>query len=208
MSQDVGRPAIRYGVIFGLALGLIGVGVTLIDWLSGAYIPHVSKVGSQLSLGYSAKGMSLGWDCANAFVTVALLYVAGALASWRSGKLRSGVGAGLIAGSLGAIMAGIAALTIIVDSSPMSQPIAHPATMTQVNANILLIATAVFTALGACVLGGLYGAFLGFLGGSFGVARRRPAHPVGMPTGAAPFDPFDARYTFDSPTRRPDLPTF
>lgn len=207
LRQDVGHPAIRYGVIFGLLLGLIGVGVTVLEWLSGSYTPHVSIVGSSISLGYSGKDVPLGWDCTNAAVTFALIYASGVLASRRTGKIRSGAGAGLIAGSLGAIMAGVATLNMILVSSPASLPSAHASAPVQANATLLVAVSSLLTVLGACIFGGLYGAFFGFLGGSLGVARLRPPQQRGMPPDVAPYGSPNALYSLDAPTRRTDRPT-
>ncbi|HEX8983131.1 MAG TPA: hypothetical protein VF792_10205 [Ktedonobacterales bacterium] len=181
VTQDVGHPAIRYGVIFGLLLGLLGVGVAIAQWQTGAFAATTTMSGGEFSLHGSGSGAPLGWDCAHFLALLALTGVAGALASRRTARIHSGVFAGLLAGALGAFISGGAAFTVIFDQAARHLNPSQTAAFGQTNASLSVGLATLIVAGGVGIVGAVSGLLMGTLAGLIGAAQGRamaPIHPA------------------------------
>ncbi len=158
MQASSGMPAIRWGVIFGVIIGIIGI---VDNVIIRAAFGSVLSSGNQQQL-VNASGGLLALSCVPCLLYLALLFVSGIFPARDSGRVSQGAIGGLIAGVVGEIISGIVGL--ILDAiNPMTIPSSAGTTSTispvGLGAVGLIIALVILGALGAGLgaLGGLVG---------------------------------------------------
>ena len=181
MTASSGRAAIRWGIIFGVIIGIIGIVDTVII---RAAFGSVLSSGSQQQI-VNATGGLLALSCVPCLLYLALLFVSGILPARDTGSVGQGAIGGLIAGVVGVIISGIAGLVIDV-VSPM-----HISTAASGSSGIGTIglgaAAGIIGIIVDLVILGALGAGLGALGGLVGknqyrgpVATYQPSMYQGM----------------------------
>lgn len=184
-----GHPALRYGVIFGGIIAVLSIISNVISIADGSETAAFNASSGQASV---SSGI-LGLGCLFFLVYLALYFVAGMLASSKTGRVGTGSLAGLVAGAVGGIV-GLVAGIIAIMTIPTStfQSIADrtqtsggtPLTAQQVQSAIVAVGI-VGAILGLLFAIGL-GAGIGALGGLAGRGRApRPQYMEAMYPGMA-----------------------
>lgn len=100
IAQQQGRPAVRYGLIFGGILAALDIINGIISIATGSSATAFTPDGSQSS----AMASALGIGCLFFLIELALFFVAGMLAAKQTARVGTGSVAGLIAGATGGII--------------------------------------------------------------------------------------------------------
>lgn len=167
MQASSGRAAIRWGIIFGVIIGIIGI---VQNVLLHATLGPVLSSGSQQQIANASGGL-LAISCVPCLLYLALLFVSGIFPARDTGRVGQGAIGGLIAGVVGTIIFGIAG--IIINAI-------NPVTVSSTTGSSSAVSTAGLGAgvgiigfiIDLIILGGL-GAGLGALGGLVGKAQYR-----------------------------------
>ena len=175
--QRMSIPTIRNGLLFGAVLGALGLGNTIVQWLTGAYHAIAHTVNGFTSVTVSDTGASALLGCAVFLAVLALTFLAGILTAKATGRVGSGALAGLLAGSFGALVGGVSGLAVIVAFVAPSLQAPADSSMTQGQVQALLIGTSTVGVIVGLLLDGGFGAGMGALGGLIGAHQYRQAHP-------------------------------
>ncbi len=165
--QTQGKPAVRYGLIFGAVIAAIGIASTLLQAVMGT-AALISATGTLTRTG--AVTTLLG--CVLFLVYLGLYFVAGMLTARRTGTVGSGAVAGLIAGALGGTIGGGVSLII-----KLANPAPAALSQSGVSGSVFMIGVIIGVIFGIALDIGL-GAGLGALGALAGRGQfRGPAQP-------------------------------
>ncbi len=163
--QNAGKVAFQWGLIFGLILGLVDAGILLMN----AFVNSASG-NAVLALLFSVLGFLLG---------LAAYFVAGILASNKTGKVSTGTFAGLWTGAIYGVIGFVVSMTLFftVSLPKLQNTSAYPSSSSL--SPDTLRTTAIFAGVGFAIFGiclavGL-GAGLGSLGGLIGKSTSKVA---------------------------------
>lgn len=104
-TPRMGNAMVRNGLVFGLFLGLLGLGNSLAQALTGVYhvVSHTAANGVT-SWAITTSGPSVPLGCVLFLAMLALTFGAGLLAARGNGRVGSGALVGLLAGVVGALV--------------------------------------------------------------------------------------------------------
>lgn len=167
------NPAVKWGLIFGgllILLGLINYGI---EYATGALNVPVTRG----AIGRLNLGASLAQSCIVFLVVVGLYFLAGMMTARENGRVGSGSIAGLIAGALyGVVAATVAVITVQTRGLQGAGASINPTTAH----SILIVVSIVVVVLAIAFECGI-GAGIGALGGLVGrnqYDRTHPAQPM------------------------------
>lgn len=191
-----GRVAFRYGWIIGLILAVVEVIILLIRTFSGvANLSTSSSVSSTLNLGSSILSILLG--ITGFLLGLAAYFVAGILASRQTGKVSTGVFAGMWTGGFYGIIGCIASIILfftvtIGPAIELYNRTYHSVTQVDSLRTVLIASVLIGSIIGIALAIG-WGAGLGALGGLIGRNSWRKQHPQqpypGQPYPGQPYPP-------------------
>lgn len=167
MQASSNRAAIRWGIIFGVIIGVIGIISSVI--LRAAFGGVLSS-GSQQDI-VNASGGILALTCVPCLLYLVLLFVSGIFPARETGNVGQGAIGGLIAGVVGEIISGVVGLIIDAISPLHISPAANGGSAIS-TAGFGAAAGIVGIIVGIIILGAL-GAGLGALGGLIGKGQYR-----------------------------------
>jgi hypothetical protein len=107
-----GRPALKWGLIFGGVLALISISSTAIQYASGSFSQLGDPAAAQAHLG---SNLLLGRG--SLILEAALYFLAGMLAARANGKVGSGALAGLVAAAVGTVVGGVISIFTLTNLS-------------------------------------------------------------------------------------------
>lgn len=166
----------RNGLIFGGILGALYIGNTLVQWLTGAYAPTSQVNGGITSVNFASTGISAVFTCGVFLALLGLTFVAGMLATRRTGSVGDGSLAGLVAGAMGALVGGVTNIVVILTLvAPGYQPPAD-SVLSQSQMQQFLVGGAILGVVGGLALDAGLGAGLGALGGLVGKSSYQKAN--------------------------------
>jgi hypothetical protein len=196
-SPQQGRPALKWGLIFGGALALISIISSTIQYMTGSF--------SQLSdpaVAQSRLGTNLLLGCGSFILEAAIYFFAGMLTARENGKVGSGALAGLLAAAVGTVVGG--AITIVtflnISLTPPAGSGIDPAQYAPMMKTIILISAVVGVVIGLGI-----GTGIAALGGLVGRGQYESAHPLGAMEGSMymPTSPAGAPYPYAPPPGYP-----
>jgi hypothetical protein len=181
---------VRWGLLFGGIMALLGSTAAIVTiLLEGSLASDPSSVRAFTAVTLVSGLVSCGLNV----VYLALFFVAGILTARRTGNVRSGALAGLLAGGLGGLINGAVAVTLLFLSpalfpsgSTLGIPIAPAAT----HIPVWIVITAI---VGLVIWCGV-GAGLGALGALVGQSQFRAAHPELAQPRPYPSAPYPGNY--------------
>lgn len=193
--QPTGKLALRSGLTFGIALGIVHSVLSILITQINLNVKNTSTGGNSFSTFTIILSLILP------LIWIIGFLVAGAWASKGSGKLSAGVLAGLFAGTFGGIIAGFGQAIAITISSGQS-------VYSSGSADLLLFsgyATVFYVMVLALGAGAGFGVLGGLIGQSMSNVRPLPApRPVyGQPVAYIPVPPQQAPLP---PQQRPEQP--
>ena len=183
-KQSTGGAVMRNGLIFGSLIAAMVIGNVIFRWLTGGYEITSQTNGGVTSVNDFSTGSSFLLGCVIFLGILALTFVAGMLTSRKTGGVGSGSLAGLVAGALGALLGGVAAVIIILTVVAPSIQAPAGSNMTQSQMQGFLIGAEIFGLIFALFAYGGFGAGLGALGGLVGrnsYLRANPPQPYQQP---------------------------
>ncbi len=169
--QNAGKVAFQWGLIFGLILGLVDAGILLLN----AFVNSASG-NAGLALLFSVIGFLLG---------LAAYFVAGILASNKTGKVSTGTFAGLWTGAIYGVIGFVVSMTLFftVSLPKLQNASTYPSTSSlspDTFRTAAIFGGVGFAIFGICLAVGL-GAGLGSLGGLIGKSTSKVARPTYPP---------------------------
>lgn len=176
------NPAMRYGLIFGVILAVLGVANSVRSLVTGAY----ANAGSGT---VDAAGTLIG--LALLVIGIVLYLLAGRSAAAQTGRVGTGAVAGLIAGLVSSVVGAIVLIAIVLGAPVPSIPASATGTLTQDQFATIYRGAAIGGAIVSIAFAAGIGAGLGALGGLMGKSayeKTHPPMPMGMP-GAYPPPP-------------------
>lgn len=176
-QRSSGHPIRTNGLLFGILLGALGLGNTVIQWLTGAYQFQTRTVNGYTSVTGRDFGPASLLGCVLFFAMLGLTFLAGILAARKTGKVGTGAVAGLIAGGLGALIGGIGTTLVLAFVVAPGLQVPSDGLTTDNQMRTILIGGAVFALLLSLVFDGGVGAGMGALGGLIGASRYRKSLP-------------------------------
>ncbi len=164
------NPAVKWGLIFGGLLVLVGLINYGIEYATGT----LTMAATPASLSRLNLGASLAQSCIAFIVEMTLFFLAGMMTARENGRVGSGSIAGLIAGSLyGVVAAVFGVIALQMRGLPTTTTTrVDPATL-----HTILIVTSIVVAIIVVVFGIGIGAGVGALGGLVGRSQYDRAHP-------------------------------
>ncbi len=194
---QTGRPALKWGLIFGGALAILSLANNGIQYATGAYAQLGNPSAAQAHLG---SNLLLG--CVSFLLEGALYFLAGMLTARANGKVGSSAIAGLIAAAIGTIIGGgisIAFLSNQLLTPPPGSGI-DPAQYASIIQTVLIISV-----IGGIIIGLGIGAGIASLGGLVGRGQYEAAHPLAAMPGSlySPMYPVGAPIPYAPPTGYP-----
>jgi hypothetical protein len=155
LQQYFGGPALRWGLIFGVVAGVVGV----LD----VALPYVVKAPTAQDVG--------GFIAFAIFLVI--YFLAGWLATRDTGKVSAGTIAGLVAAAIGELIGGLVGIGLIA-ASPRAYALVNGESL-NTQASVLLTVAIMGILMGVLIYA-TFGAGLGALGGLLAQARHaRPA---------------------------------
>ena len=171
-----GRPALKWGLIFGGILALISIISTAVQYASGSFSQLSDPTAAQGRLG---SNLLLG--CGSFILEAALYFLTGMLAARANGKVGSGALAGLIAAAVGTVVGGVISIFTFTNLSltPPANSSIDPAQYASMMQGLLIAGAVV-----GIVVGIGMGAGIAALGGLVGRGQYESAHPLGPMQGS------------------------
>lgn len=171
-----GRPALKWGLIFGGILALISIINSAVQYLTGSY----SQLGDPAAA-QSRLGANLLLGCGVFILEAAMYFFAGMLAARENGKVGSGALAGLIAAAVGTVVGGVTSIITFMNLSFTPPPGSRldPAQYATIMQTTIIIGSII-----AIVVGLGIGTGIAALGGLVGRGRYEAAHPLGAMEGS------------------------
>jgi hypothetical protein len=200
-----GNPAVKWGLIFGGLLLLVGIINLAIQYASGSLNPDAATIAAQPG----RIGALLGLGCLFFLIEATLFFLAGMFTARENGRVGSAAIAGLIAGEVYAV---IAAIVEVITLNGRFAQILPNASAARLHSYVFVITIVVV--LLVFVFGGGIGAGIAALGGLMGRSQYERAHPAPLmegsfytpmaPTGGYP--PAGSGQTAYPPTFAPPYP--
>lgn len=174
-----GRPALKWGLIFGGILALISILSSAVQYMTGSY----SQLGDPAAV-QSRLGTNLLLGCGAFILEAALYFFAGMLAARENGKVGSGALAGLIAAAVGTVVGGVIAIVTFMNLSftPPPGSTIDPAQYATIMQTTIVIGSVIGIVVGLGI-----GTGIAALGGLVGRGRYEAAHPLGAMEGSMYF---------------------
>lgn len=171
-----GRPALKWGLIFGGILALISIISTGIQYTTGSFSQLGDPAAAQAHL-----GTNLLLGCGSFILEAALYFLAGMLAARANGKVGSGALAGLIAAAIGTVVGGAISIFTLTNLSftPPADSGIDPAQYASILQGVLIISAAIGVIVGLGI-----GTGIAALGGLVGRGQHEAAHPLGAMEGS------------------------
>jgi hypothetical protein len=181
--QRTGALALRNGLIFGAILGVLGVGNTFIQWVTGAYHLMGRTTNSFSSVNLIDTGAPSLLGCVVFLAMLALTFAAGALTAHSTGKVDSGAIAGLLTGVFGGLIGGAGSVAVMALLAAPSLSIPPDISMTPDQVETLVIGIVAAVSISVLLVEMGVGAGIGALGGLIGAqnARKMAAVAPGYP---------------------------
>jgi hypothetical protein len=183
----------RNSLIFGAILGVLGVGNTLIQWITGAYHLVGTSANGFSSVSLNDSGASSLLGCLVFFAMLVLTFVAGMLAARGSGRVRSGALSGLLTGIVGGLISGIGGIVVMAVVVAPGLEVPSDVSMTPTQVETLVIGVVVAVSILVFLVETGFGAGMGALGGLIGANSYRKA-VVSVPASFTPGFPDHPHY--------------
>ncbi len=167
-----GNPAVKWGLIFGgllIVVELINIGI---QYATGTLTGSTATSGSAVDT--TALVSSLARSCIVFLVEAGLYFTVGIMVARQNGRIGSSAIAGLIAGSMGAVVRAIIVVPLVMN---MTFPVPSGVGMSPQQYHSVIVGSIIFGAVIGIGVGLGIGAGVAALGGLVGRSQFERAHP-------------------------------
>lgn len=174
--ESQGNPAVKWGLIFGGLLALVGLINLGIDFATGSLGGATTAASGRAALAHP--GLALLQGCIGFLLVVTLMFLPGMFTARDTGRVGRAALAGLIAGLIYSIVDSVVAV-LTVQRTLASTPGINPAQMQSA-----IVIGSIFAVILVFVFAGGFGAGIAALGGLAGRSQYDRAHPAPLMEGS------------------------